>query len=342
MALCGGWRASARSRLPDSGRDHAVRGADLHCRAVAFHGVFLVMFTVRLWGVQHLMRNEIHWPTAFALRIFRVPVGIACLWWLMSRNTLEFQVTPKGAADLRLRGRTPRILIVMVVLISRGDSCTRPPGWPGWCPGARRPVPRWRSGAWLVLAGVVLVLGTRRIRAANSQHPAATPTGWRCRAGGGRGHQRRAAGHFGRRRRSPLPARHGSRLRGQSRSGCRRPRRSGCRSSAPPGNPTAPRSRPCGRPTTTGPPIVRSRCGSSIRPQGRCPFSRPASRPRRRCGGAEGWRPALPSAHSPSRQRMNPGNTCRPGRPPTSSMARRISGAAPRSSAAVVRRAGRW
>jgi cellulose synthase (UDP-forming) len=37
------------------------------------------------------MRNEIHWPIAFALRIFRVPVGLARLWWLMSRNILEFR-----------------------------------------------------------------------------------------------------------------------------------------------------------------------------------------------------------------------------------------------------------
>ena len=49
---------------------------------LAFTGVFIAMFTIRLWGSKRLMRNEIHWPTAFALRIFRVPVGMACLWWL--------------------------------------------------------------------------------------------------------------------------------------------------------------------------------------------------------------------------------------------------------------------
>ena len=35
-------------------------------------------------------------PTAFALRIFRVPVGLACLWWLVSRQSQEFQVTNSG------------------------------------------------------------------------------------------------------------------------------------------------------------------------------------------------------------------------------------------------------
>jgi cellulose synthase (UDP-forming) len=130
-----------------------------------FTGVFLVMFTVRLWGSKQLMRNEIHWPTAFALRIFRVPVGLACLWWLMSRNILEFQVTPKGAADLRLRGRTPRILIVMVVLIS-AVILYAAAGLAGLVPWRTTPGSTVASGAWLVLAGAVLVLGTRRIRAA--------------------------------------------------------------------------------------------------------------------------------------------------------------------------------
>lgn len=130
-----------------------------------FTGVFLVMFTVRLWGSKQLMRNEIHWPTAFALRIFRVPVGLACLWWLMSRNVLEFQVTPKGAADSRLRGRTPRILIVMVVLIT-AVVLYAAAGLAGLVPWRTTPGSTVASGAWLVLAGVVLVLGTRRIRAA--------------------------------------------------------------------------------------------------------------------------------------------------------------------------------
>lgn len=130
-----------------------------------FTGVFLVMFTVRLWGSKQLMRNEIHWPTAFALRIFRVPVGLACIWWLMSRNILEFQVTPKGAADLRLRGRTPRILIVMVVLIA-AVILYAAAGLAGLVPWRTTPGSTVASGAWLVLAGAVLVLGTRRIRAA--------------------------------------------------------------------------------------------------------------------------------------------------------------------------------
>ena len=60
-----------------------------------------VMFTVRLWGAKRLFRGHMHWPTAFALRILRVPVGLSCLWWLVTRRDLEFQVTPEVG-----RGRT--------------------------------------------------------------------------------------------------------------------------------------------------------------------------------------------------------------------------------------------
>jgi hypothetical protein len=37
-----------------------------------FAGAFLAMFCTRLWAAKRLMRHEIHWPTAYALRIFRV------------------------------------------------------------------------------------------------------------------------------------------------------------------------------------------------------------------------------------------------------------------------------
>jgi len=40
-------------------------------------------------------------PAAFALRIFRVLVGIYCLWWLLTRRELGFAVTPKAGVDSR-------------------------------------------------------------------------------------------------------------------------------------------------------------------------------------------------------------------------------------------------
>ena len=129
-----------------------------------FLAAFVAMFCTRLWGSKRLMRHQIHWPTAFALRIFRVPVGLACLWWLVSRQSLEFQVTPKGANDARLRGRTPQVLNVLVIVVA-AVILYAAAGLAGWVPWATSPGSTVAAGAWLVLAGVVLVLGTRRIRA---------------------------------------------------------------------------------------------------------------------------------------------------------------------------------
>ncbi len=132
---------------------------------LTFAAVFVAMFTVRLWGAKRLMRHQIHWPTAFALRVLRVPVGIACLWWLVSRRTLEFQVTPKGAAEQRLRGHTPRILVALAAMVGTVIAYAAA-GVLGWVPWRTSTGSTVASGAWLALAGVVLLLGMRRIRAA--------------------------------------------------------------------------------------------------------------------------------------------------------------------------------
>ena len=130
-----------------------------------FAAAFVAMFATRLWGAKRLMRHQIHWPTAFALRIFRVPVGVACLWWLVSRKTLDFEVTPKGASDERNRGRTPRILggLTAVVIAVIGYAVAGVAGLVPWRTSTASTV---ASGVWLGLAAVVLLFGTARIRAA--------------------------------------------------------------------------------------------------------------------------------------------------------------------------------
>jgi cellulose synthase (UDP-forming) len=127
--------------------------------------VFAAMFTVRLWGSKKLMRGQIDWPTAFALRIFRIPVGLACVWWLITRRTLEFEVTPKGAANARLRARIPWLLValtafIFVVILYAVAGVL---GWVPWRTDAGSTV---ASSAWLAIAGIVLIFGIRRIRAA--------------------------------------------------------------------------------------------------------------------------------------------------------------------------------
>ena len=130
---------------------------------VTFAVAFVAMFSVRLWGAKRLMRKQIHWPTAFALRIFRIPVGLACLWWLVSRETLQFEVTPKGAADQRLRGRAPNILWVLTAVVGAvlAYAVAGTLGWVPWRTGTGSTV---ASGVWLALAGLILFFGTQRIR----------------------------------------------------------------------------------------------------------------------------------------------------------------------------------
>jgi len=127
-----------------------------------FAAVFLSMLVVRMWGIRQLFRRYLHLPTAFALRIFRIPVGMSCLWWLLSRRTLAFAVTPKAGAGSRVRGRVPRVVIVLTVAVFAviGYAAL----------GAFDVVP-WRatdgatvaSAAWLLLAGIGLLVGMIRV-----------------------------------------------------------------------------------------------------------------------------------------------------------------------------------
>jgi cellulose synthase (UDP-forming) len=132
---------------------------------VVFSVVFLSMFFTRLWGARRLMRKQIHWPTAFALRILRVPVGIACMWWLVTRQVLTFQVTPKGADEDRRRGVTPPVIWVLggSVAAVLAYALAGTAGLVPWHTGTTSTV---AAAAWLAIAGCALTLGTKRIRAA--------------------------------------------------------------------------------------------------------------------------------------------------------------------------------
>lgn len=132
---------------------------------LAFATAFTLMFSLRMWGAKRLLRKQIHWPTAFALRILRIPVGLACLWWLVTRTHLRFEVTPKAGAGGRSRGRVP--LVVVAVLCATvaiiGYSTAGLTGAVAWHTSAGSTL---ASGAWLLLALVVLGMGMRRIRSA--------------------------------------------------------------------------------------------------------------------------------------------------------------------------------
>lgn len=132
---------------------------------LTFTAVFLAMFTTRLWGAKRLLRNEIHWPTAFALRVYRIPVGMACLWWLVSRKVLEFEVTPKGGSDDRQLGRTPVVIEALLAVVAALVVYAFL-GVVGFVPWNNDPSSTVASGIWLAVGAVVLVSGTRRIESA--------------------------------------------------------------------------------------------------------------------------------------------------------------------------------
>jgi cellulose synthase (UDP-forming) len=129
---------------------------------LVFALAFGTMFVLRLWGVKRLLRGNIHWPTASALGILRVPIGVACAWWLVSRRVLTFEVTPKGGHHDRVRGAIPRPLLVLLVAVLGAIGYTAM-GMLGAVPWHTAPESTVASGVWLVLAAVVLLTGTWRI-----------------------------------------------------------------------------------------------------------------------------------------------------------------------------------
>ena len=73
-------------------------------------------------------------------------------------------MTPKAGADERLRGRAPRVLWTLGVLLG-AVFVYAAAGLTGLAPWHSTPTATVASGAWLALAGVVLLLGLRRITA---------------------------------------------------------------------------------------------------------------------------------------------------------------------------------
>jgi cellulose synthase (UDP-forming) len=122
------------------------------------------MFLTRLWGARRLYRHQISWTNALALRILRVPVGLSCVWWLLTRKTLEFQVTPKEGTEQRLRSGVPRILGVMLACLG-AVLAYAVAGLAGVVPWRTSPGATVASGTWLLLAAATVTLGMLRIRA---------------------------------------------------------------------------------------------------------------------------------------------------------------------------------
>jgi cellulose synthase (UDP-forming) len=132
---------------------------------LTFTAVFGAAFLARLWGAKRLYRHQLSWTNALALRILRIPVGLSCLWWLATRRTLEFQVTPKSGSEERTPGRVPRVLLVLLAGLV-GVLGYAAAGLAGLVPWRATPGATVASGAWLLVSATAVGLGARRIRAA--------------------------------------------------------------------------------------------------------------------------------------------------------------------------------
>lgn len=130
-----------------------------------FTVVFGAAFAVRLWGAKQFYRHQLSFTNALALRILRIPVGLSCLWWLLTRRTLEFQVTPKQGSASRIRSRVPRVLVVLlgflIAILAYAAA-----GLAGLVPWRATSGATVASGTWLLIAAATVALGVRRIRAA--------------------------------------------------------------------------------------------------------------------------------------------------------------------------------
>jgi cellulose synthase (UDP-forming) len=132
---------------------------------LAFTAVFGTAFLARLWGAKRLYRHQLSWTNALALRILRIPVGLSCLWWLATRRTLAFEVTPKHGSEHRTTGRVPRVLLVLLagLVTVLGYAVA---GLADLVPWRATPGATMASGTWLLVAATTVGLGVRRIRAA--------------------------------------------------------------------------------------------------------------------------------------------------------------------------------
>ncbi|MBM0126469.1 glycosyltransferase [Pimelobacter simplex] len=130
--------------------------------AGTFAAVFAAMFALRVWGLRRLFRHHLQLGPAFALRVFRIPVGLSCGWWLLTRRTLAFEVTPKAGSEQRTRGRVPGVLRVLTALavVVLGYAAAGVAGLVPWRSTAGATL---TSAAWLLIAAGALALGMRRI-----------------------------------------------------------------------------------------------------------------------------------------------------------------------------------
>ena len=126
---------------------------------------FLLTGLVRVWGGWLLHRGQRQWRTSAALAVVSIPVGLSCLWWLLTRRPLLFGVSAPPDEQGRACGRAPAVLWGLLVAAGAGVLYALVAAVGGLPTRAAAPA-ALLCGLWLLVAVVMLALGIRRIGSA--------------------------------------------------------------------------------------------------------------------------------------------------------------------------------
>lgn len=128
----------------------------------AFGLAFALMFAVRLWAAKLVYRGRLQWRTQVVLNMLRIPVGLECVWWLLTRRSPR-PSAPAAPGTSRAPGRVPGQLWVLVGLAAAVLAYAAL-GLTGWVPWRTSEASIFAPGLWMVVATTVLLSTVRRIR----------------------------------------------------------------------------------------------------------------------------------------------------------------------------------
>ena len=136
---------------------------------LAVLAAFLLLLAVLLWAPRQQLRQHLHWPTACALFLLRVPLGLSCLARLLRGRAAHPAAGPEPVdAGRRLRRHSVALLWLLLVVVAAtlGYGLVGVTGAAPWHLPATSTL---AAGLWLLLALTALVVGLGRIADASSR-----------------------------------------------------------------------------------------------------------------------------------------------------------------------------